>query len=267
MNKRRRNAIDSVVTLDEKFRAWIAEKSQSIKPKLKLSLLKNLFGPNAMRRFTFKSNFALFVNIAEDCEEEIIQEYISYGEELFKLPDLNAFYPENRTEESSSDNEKEDKEQAKANKEDNIRIYILNMIVNTVTIFKNHTEATLKEVINFVVYQAFFQESLSDKMKEFAKDKLFSLVDGLHKRKSNVEFKDDITSQSLGLSFTNTFLKSKSLWINEINKTIGRYALEGNEFNSLDQVDIEDDSKKKGSIQPIENNHELKLGKEFNFYL
>jgi len=263
MNKRRKNKTESIVTLDEKFREWIASNAQNIDPTIKLNLVKNLFGPNALRRFTFKSNFSLFAHISEDFSEEIIFEYISYGEELFKSPDLQMFYPEENEDDSSSENDQDDKQKAQANKEDNIRIYVLNMLVNTVTIFKNHSESTLKEVINFVVYQAFFQESLSDKMKEFSKDKLFALVDGLHKRKSKVQFTDDITSQSLGLSFTNTFLEGKSLWINEINKTIGRYALEGNEFNTLDQIDGEE---KKGKQKEIKhNNHELKLGKQYNF--
>uniref|UniRef100_A0A7S3KP36 Uncharacterized protein n=1 Tax=Euplotes crassus TaxID=5936 RepID=A0A7S3KP36_EUPCR len=258
-NKRRRNRIESVEQLDHKFKQWITENAQDIDSQIKLELIKKLFGPNAQLRFTFKSNFNLYMLIAEDLPEESIQEYISYGETLFKTPDLNEFYPENKAEESSSDNDEEGKQQLNSNKEDNIRIFVLNLIVNTVTIFKNHSETTLKEIINFVVYQAFFQESLSDKMKEFAKDKLFGLVDGLHKRKSNVQFKDDVTSQSLGLTFTNTFLESKSLWINEINKTIGRYALEGNEFNSLDQIDTEEESKATKNPAPKENTHELKL--------
>mmetsp|Transcript_26077 Transcript_26077/g.30094 ORF Transcript_26077/g.30094 Transcript_26077/m.30094 type:complete len:346 (-) Transcript_26077:31-1068(-) len=137
----------------------------------------------------------------------------------------------------------------KSNKEDNIRIYMLNLMVNTINVFKHHTEETLKEIINFVVYQAFFQESLNDKIKEFAKDKLFTLVDNLHRRKSSADFKHEVVQTCAGLSFTNAFLESKSLWISEINKTIGRYASEGNEFNTLDEVD----SKHK------DNKHELKL--------
>lgn len=260
MNKRSKNKLESVVALDTAFRNWIELNASKIPEKIKLELLKVLFGPNALRRFTLKHNLPLYALIAESLSEESIQNYITYAEDIFKNPNLNEFYPEEKENESSSEEDPEDVQKAQANKGDNIRVYVLNMLVNTINIFKNHSETTLKEIINFVVYQGFFQESLSDKMKEFAKDKLFTLVDNLHRRKSSVEFKDDITSQSLGLSFTNTFLESKTLWISEINKTIGRYALEGNEFNTLDQID-ESEKDKKSKPKAKENKHALKLGK------
>lgn len=263
MNKRRTNKLDSVGHLDEKFKSWMEANSKDLEDNSKLDLLKKLFGPNANRRFTFKSNLALFISIGQDMSEELVQEYITYAETMFKNPDLKEFYPEEEQDpESDSEIDEEEMQKVKTNKEDNIRIFLLNMIVNTVMIFKNHSETTLKEVVNFIVYQAFFQENLSDRMKEFAKDKMFALVDNLHKRKSKVDFKDDTIAQNLGLSFTNTFLESKSLWITEVNKTIGRFIAEGNEFNSLDQVDIE----KKDSKQPekqLVNNHKEKTGNPF----
>jgi hypothetical protein len=261
MNKRRTHKLDSVIELDQKFKAWMEKNSKNFEDTVKLQLLKKLFGPNANRRFTFKSNLSLFVSIAQDMSEETIHEYISYAEDMFKTPDLKEFYNDNEEVESVSEEDEEEKQKLQSNKEDNIKIFLLNMIVNTVMIFKNHSTTTLKEVINFIVYQAFFNENLTDRMKEFAKDKLFALVDNLHKRQNVPSQKDDLT-HNFGLSFTNAFLESKSLWISEVNKTIGRYAAEGNEFNTLDLVDT---NKKPQKIveKARDNKHKQKIGNSF----
>jgi hypothetical protein len=241
--------LESVVRLDESFKQWI--KNTSIDSSKSLSILQKLFGPNSNCRFTFKSNLPLFVDIAHNISEEHIKEYITYSQELFKIPNLNEFYPVDEHE-SDEEDDKGVKEKQKANKEDNIRIYVLNTLVNTITIFENHSEHSLKDVINFIVYQAFFQESLSDNIKEFAKDKLFAIVEGLYKRK---DYKtDENKNEELASS-----LENKSMWVTEINKTIGRYALEGNEFNTIDQT--ESDKKKK-----TDNKHKLKLGMFIQIY-
>jgi hypothetical protein len=231
VNKRNKNKLESVVKLDEVFRTWVSQNSLNLKPKLLLNLIKLLFGPNANRRFTLKNNAALLASLAEHLSEEAVSSFISYATEMFKTPNCELFYPK----EKESDESEEDEESKDDNKQDNIRIFALNLLVNTIPMFKNHSEGTLKELVNFIVLEAFFNEDLSEKLKEFAKDKLFALVDGLHKTKAKAELEESLGG-SLGLAFTNTFCENKSLWINEVNKTIGRYALEGNIFNSLDQV-------------------------------
>jgi hypothetical protein len=281
MNKRSKMRLESVISLDESFKQWI--KQNPIDSSKSLFILQKLFGPNSNSRFTFKSNLPLFIDISQNLSEESIKEYISYSQELFKNPNLTDFYPVGEVE-SSEEEDKDDKDKLKANKEDNIRIFVLNTLVNTVTIFKNHTEHSLKDVINFIVYQAFFQESLSENIKEFAKDKLFALVEGLYKRRDgkNEDGKDEELAINLqknnprhnkNSSNSNTnqtsipaflhsstsinlpqSLENKSMWITEINKTIGRYALEGNEFNTIDHVD---NDKVKGKR---DNKHKLKLG-------
>lgn len=258
IHKKRKNKLPAALQMDEKFKTWLETHSKSISNEVKLDIIKNLFGPNAQRRFTLKSNLTLFTLIAQDLPEEAIQEFIIYAQDMFKTPDLELFYPEAH-EGSSSEEDQDDAEKLKHNKEDNIKIYTLNLLANTVLTFKNHTESTLTEITNFIVFQAYFSSDNSDKMKEFSKDKLFTLVDGLHRRKSNVEFKEDIVDKSLGVGFTNTFLESKSLWLSEVNKTIGRYAAEGNQFNNLDAIDTEDKKPKK--VKQEENKHDMKVGK------
>lgn len=170
---------------------------------MRLSLIKKLFGPNSQRGFTLKHNIDLFTKIAEDFSEELIQEFILSSENQFRSPKLEEFYPEETKNDSSSEEDKEEIQKLQSNKEDNIRIYILNLLVNTVNIFKNHSENSLTEIINFIVYQAFFNESLNDSIKEFAKDKLFSLVDHLHRRKSKVEINQEVVQPSSGMQSTN----------------------------------------------------------------
>ena len=167
---------------------------------MRLELIKKLFGPNSQRRFTLKHNIDLFTKIAEDFSNELIHEFIVYSEDQFRSPKLEEFYSEDVKGESNSEDDKEETQKLASNKGDNIRIYVLNLLVNTVNIFKNHSESSLTEIINFVVYQAFFNESLSDSIKEFSKDKLFSLVDHLHRRKSNVEVNQEVAQISSGNS-------------------------------------------------------------------
>ena len=179
LNKRSKIKLESVQKFESTLINRLTEDSEKISDETKLGLIKNLFGPNALRRFTLKNNFSIFVQITQSLNPETITNLTTYAQDMFKSPVISNFYPEDPEDNSSSDDEDE-KSKFIQNKEDNIRIYSLNLLVNTVGVFKNHTDLTLKNIMNFIVYQAYFNNEASSKLKEFAKDKLFALVDAFY---------------------------------------------------------------------------------------
>mmetsp|Transcript_26077 Transcript_26077/g.30095 ORF Transcript_26077/g.30095 Transcript_26077/m.30095 type:complete len:257 (-) Transcript_26077:1180-1950(-) len=76
LNMKSKNRIDSVLCLEERFKAWVDSNSDYFNQNsaLRLELVKKLFGPNSQRRFTLKHSLPIFTKLAEDLPEEQIRE-------------------------------------------------------------------------------------------------------------------------------------------------------------------------------------------------
>lgn len=87
----------SAVKLEETVIALLKTEEQQTKGLVNesagLELIKNLFGPNASLRFSFKRHQALFKAISENLKGNDIRLYIKHLKDTYQNPDLEEFYP------------------------------------------------------------------------------------------------------------------------------------------------------------------------------
>ncbi len=101
------------------------------------------------------------------------------------------FYPENQVDlEEMNDQDKIMRDETIHNKNDNIRIYILNMLLNSLKVFKSIPEKVISEMLEFLIDKTYgeqVEENEKKVVQELAENKLFGFVETLSKLKPGNE--------------------------------------------------------------------------------
>ena len=115
------------------------------------------------------------MSLASLLETEGVIRYLTYLTDLWDDNSVSHFYPPN--------GETEDEEETTNNKLSNIKIFVLNQMLNIVKATKKVCEASHKRVVKFLVEKSYFGDH-AEAVKELAANKLFTYFDHLNKLKS-----------------------------------------------------------------------------------
>ncbi|CDW85691.1 dna polymerase v-like [Stylonychia lemnae] len=181
-----------------------------------LKLVKQLFGPNSLLRFSPKKNQELLKALTTKFEEKQVSDYFEFLNQLYNDTPVEDHYPgtlnneQNKAEDQDDSDEEEEKPSDENMRKDLIKTFALNQLANYPQIFRTQLIAEhvtkLIEVLARATYFSQQGDKQSQDIQQLGQFKLFGLVQILHKIK--------IGTLDKGMK------NEKDLWISEINSQV-----------------------------------------------